>query len=51
VTEADIPIASDEAFFVDPHVSIGRASSHEMVAWRVACRSPSACGWLLEEGR
>jgi enoyl-CoA hydratase/carnithine racemase len=31
VTESDIPIASDKAFFVDPHVSIGLVSSHEMV--------------------
>jgi len=31
VTEADIPIASDQAYFVDPHVSIGLVSSHEMV--------------------
>jgi len=31
VTEADIPIASDKAYFVDPHVSIGLVSSHEMV--------------------
>jgi len=31
VTEADIPIASDQAYFVDPHVSIGYVSSHEMV--------------------
>jgi len=32
VTEADIPIGSDKASFVDPHVSIGYVSSHEMVA-------------------
>jgi enoyl-CoA hydratase/carnithine racemase len=31
VTEADIPIASEKATFVDPHVSIGLVSSHEMV--------------------
>jgi enoyl-CoA hydratase/carnithine racemase len=31
VTESDIPIASDKAYFVDPHVSIGYVSSHEMV--------------------
>jgi len=31
VTESDIPIASDQAYFVDPHVSIGYVSSHEMV--------------------
>src|SRR5207244_7581007 len=31
VTEADIPIASEKAYFVDPHVSIGYVSSHEMV--------------------
>ncbi len=31
VSEADIPIASDKASFVDPHVSIGYVSSHEMV--------------------
>jgi len=31
VTEADIPIASEKASFVDPHVSIGYVSSHEMV--------------------
>lgn len=32
VTEADIPIASEQAYFVDPHVSIGYVSSHEMVS-------------------
>lgn len=31
VTESDIPICSDKAYFVDPHVSIGYVSSHEMV--------------------
>jgi len=31
VTESDIPIASEKASFVDPHVSIGYVSSHEMV--------------------
>src|SRR2546427_7937134 len=31
VTEADIPIASEKAEFVDPHVSLGYVSSHEMV--------------------
>src|SRR5437870_12989571 len=31
VTEADLPIASDGATFVDPHVSLGYVSSHEMV--------------------
>ena len=31
VTESDIPIASERAEFVDPHVSIGYVSSHEMV--------------------
>jgi enoyl-CoA hydratase/carnithine racemase len=31
VTESDIPIASEKAFFVDPHVSLGYVSSHEMV--------------------
>src|SRR5215813_351121 len=31
VSEADIPIASEKAYFVDPHVSIGYVSSHEMV--------------------
>jgi enoyl-CoA hydratase/carnithine racemase len=31
VTEADIPIASERAQFFDPHVSIGYASTHEMV--------------------
>jgi len=31
VTESDIPIASERAQFFDPHVSIGFASSHEMV--------------------
>ena len=31
VTESDIPIASDKAEFLDPHVSIGYVSSHEMV--------------------
>jgi enoyl-CoA hydratase/carnithine racemase len=40
VTEADIPIASDQAYFVDPHVSIGYVSSHEMV--NMARRVPVA---------
>jgi len=40
VTEADIPIASDRAYFVDPHVSIGYVSSHEMV--NMARRVPLA---------
>jgi enoyl-CoA hydratase/carnithine racemase len=40
VTEADIPIASEQAFFVDPHVSLGYVSSHEMV--NMARRVPVA---------
>ena len=40
VTEADIPIASDRAYFVDPHVSLGLVSSHEMV--NMARRVPVA---------
>jgi enoyl-CoA hydratase/carnithine racemase len=40
VTESDIPIASDKAYFVDPHVSIGYVSSHEMV--NMARRVPVA---------
>jgi enoyl-CoA hydratase/carnithine racemase len=40
VTEADIPIASDQAAFVDPHVSLGYVSSHEMV--NMARRVPVA---------
>jgi enoyl-CoA hydratase/carnithine racemase len=40
VTESDIPIASDKATFVDPHVSIGLVSSHEMV--NMARRVPLA---------
>src|SRR5437867_808094 len=40
VTEADIPIASERAYFVDPHVSIGYVSSHEMV--NMARRVPLA---------
>ncbi len=40
VTEADIPIASEKATFVDPHVSIGLVSSHEMV--NMARRVPLA---------
>jgi enoyl-CoA hydratase/carnithine racemase len=40
VTESDIPIASDQAYFVDPHVSIGLVSSHEMV--NMARRVPVA---------
>ncbi len=40
VTEADIPIASEKATFVDPHVSIGYVSSHEMV--NMARRVPLA---------
>ena len=40
VTEADIPIASEAASFVDPHVSIGYVSSHEMV--NMARRVPVA---------
>ena len=40
VSESDIPIASDKAYFVDPHVSIGLVSSHEMV--NMARRVPLA---------
>src|SRR5213594_4052587 len=40
VTEADIPIASEQASFVDPHVSLGYVSSHEMV--NMARRVPVA---------
>jgi enoyl-CoA hydratase/carnithine racemase len=40
VTEADIPIASEKASFVDPHVSLGYVSSHEMV--NMARRVPLA---------
>lgn len=40
VTEADIPIASERAYFVDPHVSLGYVSSHEMV--NMARRVPLA---------
>ena len=40
VTEADVPIASDQATFVDPHVSLGYVSSHEMV--NMARRVPVA---------
>ena len=40
VTEADIPIASEKAYFLDPHVSIGYVSSHEMV--NMARRVPVA---------
>ncbi|HEV7735275.1 MAG TPA: enoyl-CoA hydratase-related protein [Candidatus Binatia bacterium] len=40
VTESDIPIASDKAYFVDPHVSLGLVSSHEMV--NMARRVPVA---------
>jgi enoyl-CoA hydratase/carnithine racemase len=40
VTESDIPIASEKATFVDPHVSIGLVSSHEMV--NMARRVPVA---------
>jgi enoyl-CoA hydratase/carnithine racemase len=40
VTESDIPIASEEAYFVDPHVSLGYVSSHEMV--NMARRVPVA---------
>ncbi len=40
VTEADIPIASEQAYFVDPHVSLGLVSSHEMV--NMARRVPVA---------
>ncbi|GBD26721.1 Carnitinyl-CoA dehydratase [bacterium HR30] len=40
VTEADIPIASERAYFLDPHVSIGYVSSHEMV--NMARRVPLA---------
>jgi enoyl-CoA hydratase/carnithine racemase len=40
VTESDIPIASEKASFVDPHVSIGYVSSHEMV--NMARRVPVA---------
>jgi enoyl-CoA hydratase/carnithine racemase len=40
VTEADIPIASEQAYFTDTHVSIGLVSSHEMV--NMARRVPLA---------
>ncbi len=40
ITEADIPIASENAYFVDPHVSLGYVSSHEMV--NMARRVPVA---------
>lgn len=40
VTEADIPIASENAKFVDTHVSLGYVSSHEMV--NMARRVPVA---------
>ncbi|HZP43395.1 MAG TPA: enoyl-CoA hydratase-related protein [Candidatus Binatia bacterium] len=40
VTEADVPIASEKASFVDPHVSLGYVSSHEMV--NMARRVPLA---------
>jgi len=40
VTEADIPIASDKAYFMDTHVSVGLVSSHEMV--NMARRVPLA---------
>jgi len=40
VTESDIPIASEKATFVDPHVSIGYVSSHEMA--NMARRVPLA---------
>jgi enoyl-CoA hydratase/carnithine racemase len=40
VTESDIPIASEAAYFVDPHVSLGLVSSHEMV--NMARRVPVA---------
>src|SRR5213594_3113994 len=40
VTESDIPIASEKATFVDPHVSLGYVSSHEMV--NMARRVPVA---------
>ncbi len=40
VTEADIPIASERAEFLDSHVSIGYVSSHEMV--QMARRVPVA---------
>ena len=43
VTESDIPIASEKATFVDPHVSLGYVSSHEMV--NMARRVPVA--WCL----
>jgi enoyl-CoA hydratase/carnithine racemase len=40
VTEADIPIASERAQFMDSHVSLGYVSSHEMVG--MARRVPVA---------
>jgi enoyl-CoA hydratase/carnithine racemase len=40
VTESDIPIASERAEFLDPHVSLGYVSSHEMV--NMARRVPVA---------
>ena len=50
VTESDIPIASERASFVDPHVSIGLVSSHEMV--NMARRVPlSVCMRMALLGR
>ncbi|MEA2625198.1 MAG: hypothetical protein QOD06_1243 [Candidatus Binatota bacterium] len=43
VTESDVPIASERATFVDPHVSLGYVSSHEAV--NLARRVPVA--WCL----
>jgi enoyl-CoA hydratase/carnithine racemase len=43
VTESDIPIASERAEFLDPHVSLGHVSSHEMV--NMARRVPVA--WCM----
>jgi enoyl-CoA hydratase/carnithine racemase len=40
VTESDVPIAAETAEFVDPHVSLGYVSSHEMV--NMARRVPVA---------
>ena len=43
VTTGDIVIASDQAEFFDPHVSIGLVAGREMVRLAARCRPTSRC--------
>ena len=46
VTTSDIVIASEQATFFDPHVSIGLVAGREMVRiWPGCCPARSPCEW------